>query len=80
MQRDKGTENDMDCQPPHRQAANYYRKSTSSKAGYFKVTMEIPSQYCPKPLKVEITSRGARLLLGLASAIGTATATPARSG
>ncbi len=76
----KGTKEDEDVQPPHRQAANYYRRVVSAKAGEFKVTMETPNQNRPQPLRVEITWRGARLATTLATAIGIATSTPARAG
>jgi hypothetical protein len=75
-----GTEEDKDVQPPHRQAANYYRRVVSANSGEFKVTMESPSQNLPKPLKIEITSRGAKLASALPAAIGIATSTPARAG
>jgi hypothetical protein len=76
----KGTDEDKDVQPPHRQAAAYYRKLVAKKNGEFKVTSETPSVYRPKPLKVEITWRGARLAIALGTAIGTATTTQARAG
>lgn len=41
-------------QPPHRQAANYYRKVATSKSGEFLVTMEEPSIESPKPIQLEI--------------------------
>ena len=77
---EKGSKEDDDVQPPHRQAGNYYKRVVSTKNGDFKVTMETPSRNLPKPMKVEITARGARLALALPSAIGTATSTPARAG
>lgn len=77
---DKGSAEDKDVQPPHRQAGNYYKRVVSSKSGDFKVTMESPSRNLPKPMKVEITARGARLALALPSAIGTATSTTTRAG
>ena len=46
-------------QPPHRQAANYYREVAASKSGEFLVTMEHPKRSAPKPLVVEITKWGA---------------------
>ena len=76
----KGTTEDKDVQPPHRQSANYYRKVVRRKDGDFKVTGETPSQNRPKPLKIEITAFGVRLVLALATAIGTATSTQARAG
>ncbi len=77
----KGTSEDADVQPPHRQAGNYYKAVARRADGSFKVTMESPSTARPKPLSIEITSRGAQLLTvsavaGAASII----ATPARAG
>jgi hypothetical protein len=50
----KGTKEDKDVQPPHRQAANYYREIAKEKDGEFIVTMEHPKVSAPKPLVVEI--------------------------
>lgn len=77
----KGTPEDEDVQPPHRQAGNYYKAVAREADGTFKVTMESPSAARPKPLSIEITSRGAQLLTvsalaGAASVIST----PARAG
>lgn len=47
-------------QPPHRQAANYYRDLVKKKSGEFLVTMEHPNQASPAPLVIEIDSLGAR--------------------
>ncbi len=47
-------------QPPHRQAANYYRDLVKTKGGEFLVTMEHPSQTFPAPLVISIDSLGAR--------------------
>jgi hypothetical protein len=77
---EKGSKEDADVQPPHRQSGNYYKRVVSPKYGDFKVTMESPNRNLPKPMKVEITARGARLALALPSAIGTATSTTARAG
>ena len=76
----KGSREDNDAQPPHRQAANHHRRVTTAKNGDFKVTMEMPSELRPKPFRIEITSFGARLLLAAPAAIGIATSTPARAG
>jgi hypothetical protein len=58
----KGSDADKGDQPPHRQAANYYRQVANDKDGEFKVTMEHPDTTSPKPIKIEITSFGATLL------------------
>jgi hypothetical protein len=75
-----GTPEDKDIQPPHREAANYYKKVVKGKNGEFKVTGETPNKTRPKPLKVEITWRGVRVVVTLTTAIGTATTSQARSG
>ena len=46
-------------QPPHRQAAAYYRGVSDDLDGEFKVTMEHPSVASPEPLVVDIGRRGA---------------------
>ena len=48
-------------QPPHRQAANYYREMLRAKNGEFLVTMEFPNQTAPAPLVISIDSWGARV-------------------
>lgn len=55
----KGTKEDEDVQPPHRQAANFYRDIAKEKSGEFIVTMEHPSISEPKPLVIEIDQFGA---------------------
>lgn len=64
-------------QPPHRQAANYYRRIQGGRSGDFKVTMDTPK----RPLTLEITARGWRLASSLAaSAAQPAVAKPQRAG
>lgn len=46
-------------QPPHRQAANYYRSCAQKADGKFLVTMEQPSPKEPKPLVIRIDEFGA---------------------
>jgi hypothetical protein len=79
----KGSEADKDVQPPHRQAANSYRRVAAAKDGQFKVTMELPNTSKPKPCTIEITDRGARLLL-VSATVGAGAASiaaaPARAG
>ena len=51
----KGSKEDEDSLPPHRQAANYYKEDVVEDATeQFKVTMEHPSESKPKPLVIEI--------------------------
>lgn len=78
----KGTAEDKDVQPPHREAANYYRQVADNLDGTFKVTMETPSTSKPRPMTIEITDRGA-MLLTVAATVGGAgsiISTPARAG
>lgn len=77
----KDSAEDKNVQPPHRQAAAYYKRVVAAKDGQFKVTMDLPSSSKPKPSKIEITDRGARLLT-ISAAVGAATivAAPARAG
>jgi hypothetical protein len=77
----KGSDEDKDVQPPHRQAAAYYKRVANAKDGQFKVTMDLPSASKPKPTKIEITDRGARLLT-VSATVGAASivSTPARAG
>lgn len=77
---EKGSKEDEDPQPPHRQAANYYRRIIKAKDGEFKVTMEHPSSNAPKSFSVEISKWGARVVTSVSTAIGTATSTPSRAG
>ena len=70
-----------DPQPPHRQAATYYRRVATARDGQFKVTMALPSPDRPKPSTIRITARGA-LLLGASATAGVASviSTPVRAG
>ena len=54
----KGSDADKDDQPPHRQAANYYREDVVE-SGHLLVTMEHPNTSAPKPIEIEIGSKGA---------------------
>ena len=77
----KGSEEDKDPQPPHRQGAAYYKRVANAKDGAFKVTMDLPSSSKPKPSTIEITDRGATLLI-VSATVGTASivSTPVRAG
>jgi hypothetical protein len=75
---EKGTKEDKGVQPPHRQAANYYRDDVvSEKDGEFRVTMEYPNTDNPKPVEIEITMVGASLKKRLAVGAVAATTTSA---
>lgn len=52
---------DSDNQPPHRQAANYYKDVVAAVDGEFVVTMEHPSKNLPKPVVIIIDGFGATL-------------------
>jgi len=56
-----GTDEDKDDQPPHRQAATYYKDVVADHNGQFVVTMEHPTPKAPKPLVIEIGSSKATL-------------------
>lgn len=66
-------------QPPHRQAAAYYRRilSFDEKRGHFKVTMEHPRASAPKPLVIEIDQTKARIVSAVAGGAGSLAAAPA---
>jgi hypothetical protein len=59
----KGSKEDDDVQPPHRQAANHHRRVARQIDGTFVVTMEQPSQARPKPFGYEITAFGVALIV-----------------
>lgn len=46
-------------QPPHIQAARYYRRLVAAKGGEFIATMEHPTRSRPEPLTITIDARGA---------------------
>jgi hypothetical protein len=55
----KGTPEDEDVQPPHRQAAAYYKDDVLSDPKRLLVTMSEPSSTSPKPIVISITGDGA---------------------
>jgi len=57
----KGSEEDNSNQPPHRQAANYYRRIVRDKDGEFIVTMEHPRESTPKQLVIDVDRFKARV-------------------
>jgi hypothetical protein len=61
--------------PPHRQAANYYRRILREKRGEFMVTMEHPRKAAPEPLVIKIDGKGAAVQrsipTGVAAIVGT---------
>lgn len=50
---------DSDDQPPHRQAANYYKEVVAGVNGEFLVTMEHPNESAPEPLVITLDGLGA---------------------
>jgi hypothetical protein len=73
----KGSDEDKDDDPPHRQAAKYYEDVADDRDGEFIVTMEHPKKTKPKPLVIEIDSKKATvkkiITAGAAAAIGSST-------
>ena len=74
----KDSEEDEDSNPPHRQAANYYREVVGDLEGDFAVTMEHPKKSDPKPLVIEIDASRATLkkVSLTAAAVATSRSTP----
>ena len=60
----KGSDENKDPQPPHRQAANYYRRIVGEKDGEFIVTMEHPRESAPRPLVIDVDRFKARVRAG----------------
>ena len=78
---DKGTKADADKQPPHRQAANYYKDVAKNLNGDgFVVTMEHPNSVKHKPVVVEIGNRGLMVLKSTPGGVAAIVSTPARAG
>jgi len=67
-------------QPPHKQAAAYYRKVANNKTGSFKVTMDHPTSSSPKPLTFIIDSLSCARLLLKAAAVASFEQRPSRAG
>jgi len=76
----KGSKEDDDVQPPHRQAHNYYRRVSELHHGQIRVTMEHPNKQTPKATIIEIGVRGATLVKAVVTGFVTAAAAPARAG
>jgi hypothetical protein len=73
-------DNDDDPQPPHRQAAAYYRHIADIKLGQFKVTMDHPSGYEPKPMTFIIDANSCARMRTASVAAVSFTSTPSRAG
>jgi hypothetical protein len=76
----RGSKEDDDVQPPHRQAANHHRRVTRNLDGSFVVTMEEPSKAAPKPFGYEITALGIALIIGTPMIGAAAASTAPRAG
>jgi len=70
--------NDDDKQPPHRQAAAYYKSQAKRLGGEFLVTMEHTSILYPEPIVIKIDQLGASIgkLAAAASVVGGSIAPP----
>ncbi|MFN3214851.1 MAG: hypothetical protein ACE37M_17250 [Henriciella sp.] len=64
-------------QPPHNQAAEYYKQVARNVGGQFIVTMEHPKIFAPEPLEIQITRSGPKTRKKLAGAATIATSTRA---
>ena len=76
----KGSKDDEDVQPPHRQAASHHRRVTKQIDGQFTVTMEEPSQTRPGPFGYEITAFGVALIVAAPMVSTAAAAATPRAG
>lgn len=66
---------DDTTQPPHRQAAAYYRDVAKALGGQYVVTMEHPTAGKPKPLVIDVDGAGAKIRKaagGTPAVVGTA--------
>ena len=69
--------NDDDNQPPHRQAAAYYREQADGQRGTYVVTMESPRPSAPETLVIEITGAKAKQKKSYAGGLISAVSQPA---
>ncbi len=72
----KGSDQDRDKNPPHRQAANYYKEALDDPRNLL-VTMEHPSVTAPEPLVIDIDASKATLRKRWVPAAAVATSRPA---
>ena len=77
---EKNSEEDKSDHPPHRQAANYYRRITDEKNGGFKVTMESPTTTKPEPFTCNITVQGFAINVAAPMIISSAAASTPKAG
>jgi len=76
----KGSKEDEDVQPPHRQAANHHRRVAKQLNGEFAVTMEEPSPERPRPFGYEVTAMGVALIVAAPMVSTIAAASTPRAG
>jgi len=77
----KDSEEEKDDNPPHRQAANYYKEVLEKLDGEFLVTMEYPRKNTPKPIIIEIDRLKATLKKISSTGVGVITSShPPRAG
>lgn len=76
----KGSDEDIDVQPPHRQAHATYEDAVDGSDGGIRVTMEFPSKQKPKPTVIEISYLGATLLKSIPAAAAVLPTETARAG
>jgi hypothetical protein len=76
----KGSEEDKDEYPPHREAHNYYKEVADEGDGEIRVTMQFPNKIRPKPTVITIDSFGATLVKAVPAAAAAVAAAPARAG
>jgi hypothetical protein len=76
----KGSNEDEDVQPPHRQAANHHRRVARQLDGQFTVTMDEPSRTRPRPFGYEITAFGVALIVAAPMVSTAAAAATPRAG
>lgn len=76
----KGSAEDAQTDPPYRQAANYYRRTSRDCSGDFKVTMEEPTEARPRSFSYNVTAAGLALAVAAPMASSTASSTEVRAG
>ena len=76
----KGSKEDKDTQPPHRQAANHHHRVAEELNGQFVVTMEEPSPERPRPFGYEFTAWGVALIVAAPMVSTVAAASTPRAG
>ncbi|WP_102959318.1 hypothetical protein [Mangrovicella endophytica] len=77
----KATAEDRDPQPPHRQAANYYKKVIKDSDGQFITTMEHPTANSPKPITLKVAATGVAVMLtGAPTVAAAASSNTSRAG